>query len=379
MAYRVDAKVPFGNACDASVTDDAGAVTVEFASDPHGGPECLWFCFRLEPDGDQTGIRRGRLLWRHFGNTLGGNDPACIQPVMRRTGGDWHRLEPGAAEPLPDGRQTATWTIDAPAEPVDLALCYPYGPDDVEALVDQTGGYFRCDTIAVSQGARPIWRLSNDYGQAGDDRPGLFLIARQHSGETPGSWVLDGFLRAIADGGSASPLVWAVPLSNIDGVVQGDYGKDNFPYDLNRAWDSPPMRHETLAIQRDFKRWYDRCKPVMAIDFHAPGACETDGAYFYVPNPDRFETVGKLARTWGEQFGKAIGPEYSAPECARVATYRSRWETPGFATYCADQWDLCALSMETPYSRIGDTVLTRERYRQIGDRMARCLIERLAR
>ncbi len=377
MAYVIETDVPFGNACDVSVSVDGDQAVVQFASDPHGGPECLWFCFRMRRSNSLPPGGQVKLLWRHFDNVLGGHDPRSIQPVVRVSGGDWQRLGPGTVESLPDGRQAASWLMPGPDEFADVALCYPYGPEHVENLVDQTGGYWQCDTIGLSQNARAIRRLSNDYGQPEGNRPGLFLIARQHSGETPGSWVLDGFLREIADAGAASPLVWAVPLSNIDGIVQGDYGKDNFPYDLNRAWDCPPMRHETLVIQRDMKRWHDRCQPVLAVDFHAPGACETDGVYFYLPDPDRFEIVTQRARLWAEHLSQAIGSAYCSQQFAQVATYRSRWETSNFATHCASQEDLCALAMETPYARARDIVLARDTYQTIGRNMAKGVIAQL--
>ena len=116
-------------------------------------------------------------------------------------------------------------------------------------MIQETGSFWRVDTIGVSQGGRPLLRLSNDYGRPKGERPGVFLMARQHSGEVSGAWVLDGVLRRFAELGEAAPLVWAIPLANIDSVEQGDYGKDNFPYDMNRAWGKLPMRHETLVLQ----------------------------------------------------------------------------------------------------------------------------------
>ena len=41
----------------------------------------------------------------------------------------------------------------------------------------------------------------------------------------------------------------------LDDVLSGAYGKDPFPHDLNRAWGDPPMRHETLVMRHDIRRW----------------------------------------------------------------------------------------------------------------------------
>jgi hypothetical protein len=273
MAFKIDTDIPYGNVCDVSVTEREGMTEVSFAADPHGGPECLWFCFRLIQVAPTTGFNRKiRLVLKHSFNMLGGGNSLNMRPVIRRVETDWERLDAPLVEKLPDGRNLVAWVIDAPEPFVDVAYCYPYGRSDVDTLLSETDGYWRADTIGVSQEGRPLIRLSNSYGEVDSNRPGLYLLARQHSGETSGSWVLDGFLRHTASLGDSAPLIWSVPLANIDGVERGDYGKDNFPYDLNRAWGTPPMRHEVLVFQRDMQRWKERCRPVLGIDFHAPGA-----------------------------------------------------------------------------------------------------------
>jgi hypothetical protein len=258
-----------------------------------------------------------------------------------------------------------------------VAYCYPYGPPEIEALISETTGYWQADTIGVSQEGRALTRLSNVYGETQDGRPGLYLIARQHSGETSGSWVLDGFLRHIASLGGAAPLVWSVPLTNIDGVWGGDYGKDNYPYDLNRAWGRPPMRHEVLVLQRDIGRWKARCQPALVLDFHAPGACETSGIYCYLADPALYSRFHQEALGWAAAIKSRLARQYAAECFERVARYASRWETPRFTGYCWSQHGICGLGVETPYAMVGDLVMTREHYREAGARIAAGVLDRL--
>ena len=170
--------------------------------------------------------------------------------------------------------------------------------------------------------------------------------------------------------------MWVVPLSNVDGVEQGDYGKDNFPYDLNRAWGQPPMRHETLVIQRDIERWRRRCRPALAIDFHGPGGCEADGAYAYLPKPDRFPEQFAEAGKWTEAAQQALGSPLAAETFSRTASYASRWETPTFTTYMS-LLGIPAFTLETSYALANGTVLTREAYREIGRRLLEGIMDRL--
>lgn len=398
MRIEVDTRVPYGNACDLTLTVNDDVLEVGFSPDPHGGPETLWFCFRLscseqperavDADGhtdDEQDTIRGcrsgtvRLVLKHSSNMLGGYDPEAIRPVVRYDSGPWERLPKGTVVLLADGRPTVSWSTETPRHTMDVAACYPYGLSELRTLVTETEALWTADTIGVSQDARPLIRLSNSYGEEGGQRPGLYLMARQHAGETPGSWVMDGFLRAMADFGDAAPLIWAIPLANIDGIERGDYGKDNFPYDLNRAWGRPPMRHEVAVFQRDLWRWRTRCRPVLAIDFHAPGMCENNGVYAYVPDPYTDRGAHEVMMPWIDWTSEALGTPYAADEFARVARYPSRWESPSFRTYLWSQLGVPCITYETPYAQTGERVLTQDDYREIGRRIARGIMRGLDR
>ncbi len=365
-AYIVELDIPCANLCDVEVLATQPATTVAFAAEPRGGPESLWFCFRLRRSAGAT--PHVDLVLKHVETMLGLWPGAVVRPVIRYEGGTWQRTEAGQTRWLHDGRGTIAWTIAAPQTYVDVAFCYPYGPAELDRLAQETGGCWRRDVIGISQGGRGIERLSNDSGSDGGQRAGVYIIARQHSGESPGSWVLDGLLRRVAAMGEAAPLVWAVPFSNIDGVVEGWYGKDNFPYDLNRAWGQPPMRHETLVLQGDLWRWRKRCRPAFVLDLHAPSGAEGSGCYVYVKPAPKPEVAAAVQR-WASRLAAALGP-YASPDFAKVATYASRWETPTLTEFGCVHMEVPTLSMETSYQAAGDLVLTVEHYQKIGQRLA---------
>lgn len=380
MQLQLRDDVPLGNVTDVEI-DQAGAVPeVRFAAHPHGGPEACWFAFRLTCD------RPGpvRLILKHPQNLLGAKPGPNIRPVYRHgrqerpetEEGGWRRLDGAEVIELPDGRAQLAWTIENAAPHVDVAACYPYGPADVEALVAQTEGYWVSETIGVSQQGRAMVRLRNGPGTEVEveKKPSIYVIARQHSGETPGSWVLDGFLRRLAEMHCGELLVWAVPLTNIDGVVQGDYGKDNFPYDLNRAWGHPPMRHETLVMQRDYALLSRRSLAAMLIDFHAPGLADSKGIYAfgldYDDTPRR-----ELQRSVIGRIGQELGP-LADEHFEHRATYASRWETPWAAEFVKARGQV-GFSIETPYQGAGEQVFTRALYRQAGQSVADAVVETL--
>ncbi|MCS7180854.1 MAG: hypothetical protein NZ891_05840 [bacterium] len=166
-----------------------------------------------------------------------------------------------------------------------------------------------------------------------------------------------------------------VPLSNIDGIENGFYGKDNFPYDLNRAWGNPPMRHETLVIQRDIMRWKDRCKPFLAIDFHAPGACERDGTYFYIISIEKNKRMHEVEKNIVEKIIRQIGEKYISKNYVKSINYKSRWETPHFADFIRDNLKIPSFSIETPYSLCRELLMKKDDYRKIGEKIAMGIID----
>jgi len=382
LALFVDTSIPHGNACDIEILHRAGETEVRFSADPHGGLEALWFCFRLTIE--STDPQSVTLVLRNPQNLLGYLPATNIRPVINADGAGWKRLDAGCVRALPDGRIQIAWNLQLRSSYADVAFCYPYGLPEIEQLVNDTDGYWRADTIGVSQGARPIVRLSNRYGEPGSADPGLYIVARQHAGETSGSWVLDGFLRHMATAAGAAPMVWVVPLINIDGVERGDYGKDNWPHDLNRAWHTPPrspMRYEVLVAQHDIALWSKRCRPTLAMDWHAPGGTEAEGIYFPLPDPEK-ETQGYLhAFRWAEELQRALGSRYARPGLPRHSSYPSRWEEPwgrpGFSSYMWNHLQVPAVSIEVPYAMIGDLVMTRDEYRSAGRQLAQGVLERL--
>ncbi len=71
------------------------------------------------------------------------------------------------------------------------------------------------------------------------------IIARQHPGETGGSYMMDGIIRYLT---SQSPeaeflrdncVFKLVPMVNPDGVIHGNYRTCLSGYDLNRKWKNP--------------------------------------------------------------------------------------------------------------------------------------------
>jgi len=369
MSFHIKTDFPGGNACALEMERHGDTAHIAFTPDPHGGPEKLWFNLKIVRTAEDAPSTIALLL-KHADSMLGGDQPQYLRPAIRYAEKDWERLQAPEITEKADGQFDICWQIAAPQSWAQVALCFPYGQDELETLANDTGNYWQRDVIGIGQRGAPLVRFANDYGHAEHPRPGLYLIARQHSGETPGSWVLDGFLRRIAALREAAPLIWAVPFADPDGVRCGDYGKDQFPYDLNRAWSQPAMRHEVLVLQKDIQRWSRRCQPALALDFHAPGGCENDGIYCFLPEAETHSGRYPQLHECIAHIEKTLTPLFASSHFERVPRYKSRWETPNFLGFMPQTHQISCVTFEVPYAMCGEKVLLRADYREAGARIA---------
>ncbi|MBD3293516.1 MAG: hypothetical protein GF393_11370 [Armatimonadia bacterium] len=370
-----------GNGCILDVTRAGDGWRIHFASEPRTSPQPLWF--HIKADGlDGAPVE---FVWENADICLGSqNELGRLRPVLRADDGDWDRCEGVEVDQHADGRRSVRFAHLGGSAIVAAAFCFPYAPPDLEATLEGTTDAWQRVTIGVTHEGRPLPRLRLD-GDHSAQRAGVYLMARQHAGETPGSWALDGILRHLAseDEGAAELReeldVWVCPFVDLDGVVNGDYGKDALPWDYNRAWERLPMRASVHAIMRDLLRWQTRTHPRLVIDLHGPGH-STPGVYLQLPRSERPEEqrVGALefARDLAESF-----PELSAARMAHETTYASRWNRLStLGTWAWDYLDATqCVSVEVSYQRLTEDPLVPDDYREIGRRIIRAAAEWLAR
>ncbi|MHC4592071.1 MAG: M14-type cytosolic carboxypeptidase, partial [Planctomycetota bacterium] len=245
-----------GNGVVLDVRLERNVWIVEFMSEPRNSPERLWF--HLECSG--AGGRRIRFAWLNAHSCLGTGSAeamANVRPVVRLDAGDWRRIRKVKVRERRLGGHYLTLTTPRPCRRAAVAFCYPYGPGELQATLKETHGTWDSEAIGLTGKGRELMRVHADAGVQWKGRPGAYVVARQHAGEVPGSWVLDGVLRAVAAEKPRALLRrvewWAVPFVDLDGAVEGNYGKDTLPIDFNRAWSLTPMRPEVHAIQHDME------------------------------------------------------------------------------------------------------------------------------
>lgn len=232
----------------------------------------MWFCFRVE--GLKGGIARfcvGNANQFLTDTDIHGwlND----HPVYRTQRNDWQRVDHCDLTFSHDGMPRVTFDISNDGGWMEVAFCYPYGQAEVEETMALLPSFTR-QIIGYTTKGRPMYRFATDNGEI-TDKPGVYIIAGAHAGESGGRWVLDGLLRWFGTEQGKDALkkisVWVLPIFDADGVAEGAYGKDQLLGDLNRSYKHRmPPRIESDALQQDLHRWKERCNAKLFMDMHSP-------------------------------------------------------------------------------------------------------------
>lgn len=343
---------------------------VRFAAEPKNCPEALWFHFRL------TGLdgQAVRIVLANPEQTLGGGDWSTNRLVWRGDGGRWQRTSCPAAIHTPSGRTEWAWLLEGCGESVEVAACYPYQPADLQETLSDLDGLFKSECIGISGRNNRVIRIYNRSNDAG--RPAVYLTARNHAGEVPGSWVLDGLLRAAAENDQIRNglTIWAMPFVDIDDVVEGSYGKDPYPHDCNRSWGpGVAARPEVRAAAEDLHTLIRQTRVAFFCDLHAPSHREQN---VYVPlrGWDQDSVVSQQARCFADQFA-AHCPDHLRSERPHVTPPKghSRHQGLSASRWARDVMGLDAACLEISYQGMGGTVFTPEEYHRLG----RALLETL--
>jgi murein tripeptide amidase MpaA len=134
----------------------------------------------------------------------------------------------------------------APRSPLmHYAYFVPYAMRRLERLLRRASQRDHVEVTELGQSVqgRPVFEVS--VGDPDAERT-LWLIARQHPGETPASWVAEGLLRRLMDEDDevvrsllSRAVLRIAPMVCPDGVELGNMRTSASGANLNRVWDGP--------------------------------------------------------------------------------------------------------------------------------------------
>jgi len=372
MSLKVSSRITYGNATAVNIIGDTDLPEIIFTVAPHGHAEALWFCFEvIETEPEKVTASRIKITLKYVRNLAGCNEIQELKPVYQPKGQQWFRMKSGHANIASDGQISASWTIPYPAPSTTIAFCYPYGRTELATMMQKSKGYWHQDSIGVSQHGRNIIRLSNNYGKTGGNQLGIYIIARQNAGETPGTWVLDGMLQQFSRNKKHNFIIWAIPLADIDQIIKGDYNKYS-ANNLINSWGDNPTRYETVLFQNDIKEWNQRCKPYLIIDLQSPGGSDTDGIYSLLPDPEQFAEANKETVAWANVFKETLKSDYAADDFKRVTPTTNRM----LSDFARKEINCTAITLNIPYASCKKNIMQQKQYRDAGKRIADAILHR---
>ncbi|GAA0543783.1 murein tripeptide amidase MpaA [Rhizomicrobium palustre] len=306
---------------------------IEIAKDKDA-PWSQWFYVKLTGGAGQERV----LTIRNAHATTYSEGWPGYRAFVSEDGEAWLR----ATTRYEDGALVIRYT--AQSETLWFAYFVPYTVARLEALLeDARGAGASLRVLGKSHEDRPIHCVSLGQGETP-----VWIVARQHPGETMASWWVEGFLRRLV---SADPLAQKllremsfhiVPLANIDGAVRGHLRGSASGLDLNRQWAQPDpvLAPEIAAILRAMEEM--GCAAL--VDVHGD---ETIPHIFTDGDPEASpERSAGLAR-----FNAALLKENPAFQVA--VGYDASYAGSGAPGMCARaigrRFDAVGLTLEMPF------------------------------
>ncbi|MBV1776494.1 hypothetical protein KSF73_12320 [Burkholderiaceae bacterium DAT-1] len=340
-----------------STAFDAGAIEVVKLDDPkdiqlkiradNASEFAQWFHFRLDgASGFPVNLR-----FMNAGQSAYPGGWENYRVVASYDRQHWFRI------PTTYDGQVMTATTTVAAQSIYFAYFEPYS---YERHLDLIGSVIQSDLVEVEHLGKTLDGLDMTLLRINDEdspvpfeqKRKVWLIARQHPGETMAEWFVEGFLERLLDGddGVARKLLescvfYVVPNMNPDGSVRGNLRTNAAGANLNREWQTPAMdrspevflvREKMMEIGVDL---FLDAHGDENLPYNFVAGCEGNASY--TPRQEALEnafTAAWLATT--PEFQKEYGYERDHFGTANM-TVGTNW--------VGDHFDCLAYTIEMPF------------------------------
>jgi len=275
------------------------------------------------------------------------------------------------------------------AKPVRFAFAIPYQEADLKQFLarHEKNKHLAVRQLCKTRKGRTVERIH--IGRIDGKAPHRALLTcRHHSCESMASYVLEGAMSAILADTECGKWfrrnveVMAVPLVDIDGVEDGDQGKNRKPRDHNRDYIGKSVYASTAALRELVPKWSD-ARLKIAIDLHCPWIRGRQSEVIYLVG-------GKDKAIWQAQCRfagilESIRPDALPYKASNNLPFGKAWNTGGNfkAGKSCSRWaselrgiDL-ATTIEVPYANAGKVTITPKLARAFGAALAEAMYEYL--
>lgn len=218
----------------------------------------------------------------------------------------------------------------------------------------ETSRRARVTRIGNSLEQRPIEVI--EVGKVGGPRRKIWIITRQHPGETQGEWLIEGFLNRLLDERDAlsdalldKAVFYVVPNMNPDGCAHGNFRTNVAGRDLNREWGEPSIQAspEVMCVRNTLRD----TGVDLFLDFHGEESAPCAFAIGCEGNPHFSAHQRDLERRFSDDLARrdrhfwrdyGYGPDDPGKGDLRIGN-----------NYVGETFDCLALTIELPFKEGG--------------------------
>ena len=257
---------------------------------------------------------------------------------------------------------TFEFTFKPDEKEVYFAFSFPYQVERFNEFI-LGNDVFTLRELTKSRKGRSVLVLT-----AGTGEINIAFSCRNHCCESVASYVLEGIIRKITREKKLRDkfTFHILPFADIDGVEDGDQGKNRAPHDHNRDYIDEPVYPETAAWMNCVKSF----KLDMGLDLHDPWLWGGENDYtsfiFSAYSGDELKRLSALTE-------KASANSLIKHESKHDCMWNTGWNTPanGSGKSCKDFYNRvggrAAATLEIPY--FGTVMPSTEDYRILGENL----------
>lgn len=262
------------------------------------------------------------------------------------------------------------------------SFTYTFGEDDdsVYFAHDMLYGTERFYNFAERLGLKIENLCTTDKGRNvpfvrfGDGEDVILLTARHHCCESTGNYMLEGVIEELFKSPLTNSSVIAVPFVDIDGVIDGDQGKNRIPHDHNRDYIENPLYKSVSGI----KDIILNNKVRYAFDFHSPWHVggRNDKVFFVRCRDEDMEKYIRLGKLFEQETNEKTMKYNSVDDLNPGVEWNNQQNGMkcSFASFCAEQPNMnLAFTIETAYFGGKDDVVNQDKLVMTGNAFARAL------
>lgn len=301
-----------------------------------------WFHFRLESEPHlQHNFKLLGLAKSAYPEGWDGYD--VVASYDRQ---EWFRI------PANFDGDTLSFSVNPEFRSMYFAYFAPYTYDRHQDLLHTAQTHYRCEleTLGTTLDGNDISILT--IGEPAEGKKNVWVIGRQHPGETMAEWFIEGMLQRLLDDtdtvGRAlldSVVLHVVPNMNPDGSIRGHLRTNGIGVNLNREWLTPSMEKSPevfLVRERMLATGVD-----MLLDIHGDEAIP----YNFVAGSEGNASYNDRIATLENNFKQALLT--ITPEFQDEHGYDK--DEPGKATptvgsnWVGEHFDCLAYTVEMPF------------------------------